>query len=251
MTSFSVISDLKKYTNPTKAHNSAWFFKTQPGGYGEGDLFLGLTNPQVHEIARLHKTLPLTEIERLIQNKYHEVRFTGLILLSQNMKKIESTMKKNDTKELREVMTELVNVYVRNIQHINNWDLVDCSAHKVLGPFIWYFPKEQKRLDTLAASQNIWKRRIAILTTFYFIGRGEFDLSLRIAQTLVYDQHDLIHKAVGWMLREIGKRSITVETAFLDEFASSMPRTMLRYAIEKFPEPERKRYLEKGKKVVK
>lgn len=218
--------------DPEKAKHSHRFFKAQPGEYGEGDQFLGITVPQQWKMAKRYYTkISLPELEDLLHDPYHECRLTALQML---VLRYEKAMKKEDRQAI-------VDLYLKNTQYINNWDLVDTSAHKILGPYL--FDKDRSVLYDLATSGNLWKQRIAVIATFYFIYKGEWDDSLRLAEMLLNHPHDLIHKAVGWMLREVGNRDFDTAKAFVLKHKNVMPRTMLRYAIEKYPEPLRKQIL--------
>lgn len=223
--------DLIKLANPEQAKNLQRFFKTGPGEYGEGDIFLGLKVPDQRKLAKRYQHLSLIEIQSLLDSKIHEHRLIGLFLLIQHY---QHSSKKS----------ELANFYLDNTRNINNWDLVDLSAPKILGEHLLNLDK--KVLYQLAHSKNLWERRIAILSTFTFIRQSKFDDALKIAELLLLDHEDLIHKAVGWMLREIGKKDQAVEEQFLQQHYRTMPRTMLRYAIEKFPEQKRQFYLKKS-----
>ena len=209
------------------------FFKTAAGDYGEGDLFRGIRVPVLKRIARDHKNLSLVETLKLLHSPYHEDRLVALLIMNNQFDRGNDLTRK-----------AIYQSYLKNTQHINNWDLVDASAPQIVGGFLW--DKDRKVLSKLARSKNLWKRRIAVLATFHFIKRGETNDSLNIASILLSDSQDLIHKAVGWMLREIGKRNLHSEEEFLKQHYHRMPRAMLRYAIERFPEPKRQRYL-KGK----
>ena len=228
----AVLSNLKSKANPEKAAFAKRFFKTGKGQYAEGDIFLGLTVPQTREVAKQYATLHFEEIENLLQSKFHEARLCALILL---IKQYDKNPKKT------------YQLYLKNIKYINNWDLVDCSAEYIIGRYLFEkrLPKKDyPLLRKLAVSKNLWERRVAIISTFYFIKQKDPSPTLKIADLLLKDSHDLIHKAVGWMLREVGKRcSEEIEENFLKKFAPTMPRTMLRYAIERFPEKKRKWYL--------
>jgi 3-methyladenine DNA glycosylase AlkD len=224
MTSDNVLTDLQALSNPEKAEFVARYFKTGPGDYGEGDVFLGLKVPETRLVAKKYKDLTLTEVEKLLQHKIHEARQCGLMIM-------ESQYSKNPE--------AIFNLYLKNTAAVNNWDLVDGSAPYIVGAYL--YQKDTSLLFKLAKSDNLWERRIAILSTFYFIKQGDYKDSIRIAEILLNDKHDLIHKAVGWMLREVGNKDLKTEEEFLDQHATTMPRTMLRYAIEKFT-PERKRY---------
>lgn len=224
----SVQSDLKSFATPARAKSSAWFFKTGKGQYGEGDKFIGVTVPDQRIVAKKYIDLPFKEIEKLLISPIHEHRLTALFILVGAYKKAKK---------------EVYDFYLKHTKYINNWDLVDSSASLIVGE--WLLNKERSVLYTLAKSKNIWDRRIAIIATGAFIKNGEFADTLKIAQILLKDSHDLIHKAVGWMLREVGKRDEKAEEAFLKKHYKCMPRTMLRYAIERFPESKRHEYLAK------
>ena len=226
----NVEEEIKKFADPKRAKNAQRYFKTGKGQYGYGDVFLGLSVPLQRKIAKKFNGLPLLEIKKLISSKIHEHRFVALIILLSQYQKGTASDKKR-----------VVNFYLKNKKYINNWDLVDTSAPRILGD--WFLNKEKSVLYKMAKSKNIWDRRIAILSTFWFIKYDRFEDSIKLAKILLTDKHDLIHKAVGWMLREVGKRSEAELETFLDENYRLMPRTMLRYAIERLPEKKRKRYL--------
>ena len=227
---------LQKKANPKKAALYQRFFKTGKGEYGEGDLFLGITVPELRKIAKQYSDLSLAQIQLLLQSTIHEHRLIALYIL---VAQFEKATKEHDEKKQKQI----VDFYVDNTTYINNWDLVDTSAHKILG--VYYLHRSRKQLFVFVRSKNLWERRIAVIATFLFIQQNDFDDALKIAALLLTDNHDLIHKAVGWMLREIGKRNQQIEENFLKKHASQMPRTMLRYAIEKLPEKKRKTYLKK------
>lgn len=225
--------ELRAKNNLSKAKILQSFFKTGPGQYGEGDIFWGITVPETRKIAQKYaKIASFPEIQKLLNSKIHEQRLCALLIL------VEKFQKTNGKKQ-----KEVFNFYLKNLHCANNWDLIDLSADKILGAYIFNNTSQIKILRPLAISNNLWHRRAAIISTFYFIKNNEFGLTLKIAKILLQDKHDLIQKAVGWMLREIGKRSIKIEEKFLKKYASKMPRTMLRYAIEKFPPKKRKAYL--------
>jgi 3-methyladenine DNA glycosylase AlkD len=231
----SVQSDLQKLADPQRAEFFKRFFKTGKGQYGQGDEFMGGINvPTEHIIARKYKNLTLKEIELLLTNKYHECRTVALMI-----------MKLQWNKANKEDRKKLFDCYLANRKHINNWDLVDISAPTIVGRWLLDKPEERKFLYTFAKSDNLWERRIAVLTTFAFLRSGDYKDTLAISEILIHDTHDLIHKAVGWMLRELGKRDQKAEEEFLLKHYKTMPRTMLRYAIEKFPEMKRKFYMSK------
>jgi 3-methyladenine DNA glycosylase AlkD len=212
------------------ADHSQRFFKTAPGEYGYGDRFLGIRVPIIRQQVKRYQTASLTTSSRLLKSDYHEIRLFALLLLVEQFSRAD---------EKRQV--KIYDLYLANTRYINNWDLVDSSAHKIVGPYLEN--RDRAILQTLTRSKSLWERRIAIIATFHFIRINQFDDSLNIAKQLLYDKEDLIHKAVGWMLREIGKREKNVEIAFLKKHYRSMPRTMLRYSIEKFSPQERNNYL--------
>lgn len=230
MTAGKVRSELKKYSSLEKKKILSGFFKTGKGQYGEGDIFLGVVVPNQRIVAKLFCDLPFDEIEILLKSKIHEERFTALFILIFQFEKGLPLQQKR-----------IVAFYKKNISAVNNWDLVDLSAPKILGPYL--LERDKKQLYTWARSKDLWKRRVAIITTFHFIRNNQFDDTLKIATILLHDSHDLIHKAVGWMLREVGKRDLALEESFLKLHHLVMPRTMLRYAIERFPATKRKFYL--------
>lgn len=213
---------LKSYSNPKDIGRSKIIFQAIPGKYGEGDIFLGITNPQLHKIAKQFISLDDKSLQKLISFKFHEERFLAISILLQRLKK----------KISEEQLEKIYNFYVDNLKHINNWDLVDCSAPHISGRYL--FDKDRNILFDWAQSSNVWLRRISIISTFYFIRKNDFKDSLKIATLLLNDNHDLIHKAVGWMLREIGKRNLETEVMFLEKHHKKMPRIMLQYAMEKF-----------------
>ncbi len=231
-TSEKVIQALQDLANPEIAEHSFRFFKAGPGEYAEDDKFLGVRVPDQRKIARKNRTLPLSEIQKLLQSDYHEVRLTGLFILVYQYEKADHSRQK-----------EIFRFYNNNLNHVNNWDLVDSSAKYIAGHYL--FDKDRSIVYKLANSNNLWERRVSVLTTFYFIDRGDFSTTLDICEKLLDDNEDLIHKATGWMLRKIGKKDKAVLTDFLNNHYKSMPRTMLRYAIEKLPEVERQRYLKR------
>ena len=226
----SLIRILKKLSDSRKAKDYAWFFKTGPGEYGEGDKFLGIRVPILREVAKEFKGLSFSDIKKILKSNIHEHRFVALKILTIQYKEADELKKKR-----------IVNFYLSNTKHINNWDLVDTSASYILGDYL--ASKDKSILYRLVKSKSIWERRIAIISTAYFIKQGNYKDTLRIAKTLLQDKHDLIHKAVGWMLREVGKKSLQTEIEFLNKYYRTMPRTTLRYAIEKFPEKLRLKYL--------
>lgn len=222
--------DLLKLKNPEKAKILAGFFKTGKGQYGEGDIFLGVSVPQQRRIAKRHSSAPLKDIQKLLSSKVHEHRLTSLLILIAKYQKGDAGLKQR-----------IFDFYMRNMRYINNWDLVDISAGHIIGDYL--LDKERAILYRLAGSKKLWERRIAIMATFRFIREDQFEDTLNISKVLLNDEHDLIHKAVGWMLREVSKRDKGIEERFLQKHYKKMPRTMLRYAIEKFCEEDRKFYL--------
>jgi len=224
---------IKSYASAEVAKTHSWFFKTGRGEYGEGDKFAGLKVPVQKKIAKEFKTLAYSELKELLASKIHEERLIALLILVHNYSK-------SDEKEKEKIFK----FYISNRKGINNWDLVDLSAPKIVGEHL--FNKDRQILFNFAKSKNLWERRIAILSTLSFIRMDDFSTTLQITDILIEDKHDLIHKAVGWMLREVGKKNLKAEEDFLKSRYKKMPRTMLRYSIEKFPELKRKKYL-KGK----
>jgi len=206
------------------------YFKTGPGQYGHGDQFLGLNVPDLRKVAREFRSLSLSDVRALLKSRWHEERLLALLILVDQYARAGAKQQ-----------NVIYKMYMASTQSINNWDLVDLSAPRIVGPHLER--RSRAPLYRLSKSKNVWRRRIAIMATFHFIRLDEFDDSFVLAEALLDDPHDLIHKAAGWMLREIGKRDQTAEEAFLKKFAPKMPRTMLRYAIERFPEPLRRKYL--------
>jgi len=225
-----VENELRRRSSAARAKALKWFFKTGPGQYGEGDRFLGLTMPQIRQLARECDDLTLADVEVLLESPWHEARSLAVVLLAHRYPRADAAMQ-------RAIFT----LYLRRADRINNWDLVDISAPRVVGAHL--LTRSRAPLHRLAKSRDLWERRIAIVSTAMFIGNDQFDDTLRIAVTLIKDSHDLIHKAVGWMLREVGKRDEAVLRAFLDRRAGKLPRTALRYAIERFSPALRRRYM--------
>jgi 3-methyladenine DNA glycosylase AlkD len=221
---------LKAGANPARARLLLRFFKTGPGEYGEGDRFLGLTLPQVREIAREFHTLPLAEIEALLESPWHEARCVAGVILTRQYASADARRQ-----------AEIHRAYLRRTNRINNWDLVDLTAPAIVGTHL--LNRSRVVLRRLARSKSLWERRIAIVATLAFIRENQFAETFEIAERLLDDRHDLIHKAVGWMLREVGKRDEPALRRFLDRHAATMPRTALRYAIERLSLTSRKRYL--------
>ena len=230
MTAKQIRTTLKELGDPTIAAHSQRFFKTGKGDYGEGDQFLGIRVPVLRDQVKHYQSTPLLEVEKLLKSSFHEERLFALLLLVRKFSK-------GDNKE----KTAIYHLYLSNTEYINNWDLVDSSAYQIVG--VYLETKDRQILYQLAQSQNLWERRIAIMATFQFIRNQQFEDTLRLSELLLTDTEDLIHKAVGWMLREVGKRDVAIEKTFLQQHYKTMPRTMLRYAIEKFSKQERQQYL--------
>lgn len=229
--SSTIVSDLQKFADAKKAIFLPRFFRAGKGEYGEGDQFLGITVPNVRSVAKKYRNASQGDVETLLNNPYHEVRMLALMILVHQYE---------NSKDLAE-KKRLVDFYIAHRQVVNNWDLVDLTAYKILGDFLC--TKERTILYDFASSQHLWTQRIAIVSTYAFIRAGQFDDTLKLAAIFLTHPHDLLHKAVGWMLREVGKRDEKVLRRFLDVYARRMPRTMLRYAIEKFDPSARKHYL--------
>ncbi len=230
------IEAIKKYLqsciDPEKAAHLPKFFQAYPGGYGEGDLFLGVTVPNQRKVSRKYsKIITMDELEELFKSKYHEHRLAAIFML----------VLKYERAKTGQEQKQLIDFYLSNLSAVNNWDLVDSSAYKLLGPHL--YDKDKSLLYELAVSNNLWKQRIAIITTYYFIKKDDYTHTFKLADLLIDHEHDLIHKAVGWMLREVGNRNFEAEFNFLIPRYKQMPRTMLRYAIEKFEPELRKEFL--------
>lgn len=234
MTAHDILTLLKSKSNPEKAAFFPRFFKSLPGEYGEGDRFLGVTVPEQRAIVKqTYNDISLNELSKLLQSEFHEARLTAVLIL---VLKFEKNKNAEDRKQL-------VDFYLNHLDYINNWDIVDSSCYKILGPYL--VDKDRKLLYDLAYTDKLWHQRVAMITTLHFIKKEDFKDALALAEILLHHDHDLIHKAVGWMLREIGNKNQQVELDFLDVHYQTMPRTALRYAIEKFEEPLRKYYLKK------
>jgi 3-methyladenine DNA glycosylase AlkD len=224
--------ELTSYSSKEKALFFPKFFKTGKGEYAEGDKFIGVTVPNQRVVAKkYYSKISLNEIVELLHSPIHEYRLTALIMLVYKFEKQKSESERK----------HIFDIYINNTDYINNWDLVDLSAPKIVGAYL--FDKDRTLLYDFAKTNHLWKQRIAIISTYYFIKRNEFEDTLRISEILLNHKHDLIHKAVGWMLREVGKMNLQVEIEFLNKNYKQMPRTMLRYAIEKFDEDLRQKYL--------
>jgi 3-methyladenine DNA glycosylase AlkD len=223
---------LKQSTNKKDAEILQRFFKTGKGQYGEGDIFLGIRVPIQRKIAKQTNNLTIQNIQSLLDSKIHEKRLIALFLLIERFNKAEEKDKEF-----------LFKFYLKNAKRVNNWDLVDLSAPNIVGKYLLHKNKEREILYKLANSNNLWEKRISIISTLTFIRNHQFSDTLKISKILLKDKHDLMHKAVGWMLRELGKRNIDLLKKFLRDNYKNLPRTTLRYAIEKFPEDERKKWL--------
>lgn len=230
MTGLPLLAALEELSDPEQAHHAQRFFKTGPGAYGEGDVFLGIRVPEVRQLAKRFRGTPLDALAELLHHPWHEARLLALVILVERYKRA--------AEEERAALTQF---YLTHRAGVNNWDLVDVSAHVLLGESL--VGRDAEILFDLAASTNLWERRIAMIASLAFIRRGQFEVPMALAERLVHDPHDLMHKAVGWMVREVGKRDADELRAFLHTHAATMPRTMLRYAIEKLPETERQHWL--------
>lgn len=234
----NILNELKKVSDPKKAEVYLRFFKTGKGEYGEGDKFLGITMPNLHKLARRYfKDSGFKVLKKSLESKFHEERMFALLVL---VYKYELATKIKDKK----LQKEIFDFYLKHRKYINNWDLVDVTAPKIVGHFLYNYDRKSKVLEKLAESKKLWDRRIAIISLFYFIRQRECKNALVMYKKLLNDERDLIHKAIGWMLREIGKNcGEKVLEDFLIKNKSKMARTILRYAIERFPENKRKFYL--------
>lgn len=230
MTAQKIQKYLRQFAGKEKARLLQGFFKTGPGQYGEGDKFLGVMVPDVRRTVKEFSDAPLVEVLKLLRSSFHEERQLALLLLVRKFEKGDDVVRKR-----------IYTHYLKNTKYINNWDLVDLSAPKIVGP--WLDRSSRSPLYRLVRSKNLWERRIAILATFPHIRKGDFVDALALSETLLDDDHDLMHKAVGWMLREVGKKDTAALEGFLRKHNARMPRTALRYAIERFPEAKRKKYL--------
>lgn len=227
----SALKDLKALANAKKAAFFPKFFKAGKGEYAEGDVFLGISVPDLRSIAKKYPDLSFPELKNLLADKHHEARLLSLIILTTQYAKGDEMQKK-----------KIVDFYLTQFSRVNNWDLVDSSAHQILGSHL--LTRSRSMLLTFARSKHLWTQRIAIVSTYAFIRAHQFDDTLEISKMYLTHPHDLIHKASGWMLREVGKRDIAVLRSFLDDHAAVMPRTMLRYAIEKMTPSERRKYMD-------
>lgn len=229
---------LEAKADPVKAAFFPRFFKAGTGEYAEGDRFMGITVPVQRAIAKQFCHASLETIETMLQDPMHEMRLTSLLILQQQYEKRSSDEKK-----------KIVDFYLRHLDCVNNWDLVDTSAPAILGAYL-QTKKDHAVLYRLARSEKLWRERIAIVATYVLIRAGDFEDTIRIAEILLHHRHDLIHKAVGWMLREMGKKDESTLRAFLEKHAAVMPRTMLRYAIERLPPADRREYMSRKKRAA-
>jgi len=238
MTASLALADLKAFTKKARISDLARFYKTGPGEYAEGDLFLGGTVPQTRSVAKKYQNLELKEVEKLFNSPFHEARLCAAIILNHQF---EKSKQPQDRKKL-------FDFYLKQVKanHVNNWDLVDVSAPR-MGAYLTEIDNPMPMLLKLSKSKSLWERRVSMILTFALIRAGDLEPTIIIAETLLKDDQDLIHKASGWMLRELGKRDVMMLRRFLSEHAHEMPRTMLRYAIEKLPERERKQWLQDSK----
>ena len=236
MTAAFVLSELQSIGSSEKAVHLSRFFKTGPGQYGEGDRFLGVMVPYSRAIAKANKAMPLEEVQLLLESSWHEARLCALLILVYRFKE------RKITEEERE---QIYSFYIKNARRCNNWDLVDLSCRDIVGEYL--VDKDRSILYRLADSENLWEQRIAVVATWAFIRRSDFNDTLALAERLMAHKHDLMHKAVGWMLREVGKKDRETLTNFLEKNATQLPRTTLRYAIEHYPEPQRQYFLKMKK----
>ena len=234
MTAAFILSELQSVGTPEKAVHLSRFFKTGPGQYGEGDQFLGVVVPQTRSIAKANKATPFDELQLLLDSPWHEARLCALLILVYRFQ---------DRKAMPEEREAIFRFYLKNMRRCNNWDLVDLTCRDIVGEYL--VDKDRSLLYRLAESENLWEQRISIVSTWAFIRRNDFGDTLELSERLIGHKHDLMHKAVGWMLREVGKQERQTLTDFLERNATRLPRTALRYAIEHYPEPERQYFLKK------
>lgn len=230
----SIKKDLRSYVSHERKESNEWFFKTMPGEYGAHDKFLGISSPDVRQVAKKYKDVDLSNLQKLITSRYNEERFFALVVLANRFAAKKTTEKEREG---------IYGFYIKNIAHVNNWNLVDLSAPNIVGEYLFLHKSERKILDKLVKAPVQWERRICILATLAFIRKNDFSVTLRYTKKLLSDKEDLMHKAVGWMLREVWKRNAQVCEKFLKENYDNLPRTTLRYAIEKMEERKRKRFL--------
>ena len=251
MTAENVKKELRDFASAERKKAVEWYFKTGKGQYGEGDIFIGVATPDARRISRKFRDLPFAELQKLIASPIHEERSCALTILVQQFQKAGTEPKLSTISSATNANNEsadgkrqaILDFYLRNRQYVNNWDLVDCSAHKILGRAIYEGLQDEAILDRLTVSEVLWERRIAIIATMYFIHKGVLEHTFRLAEMLLADSHDLMHKAVGWMLREAWKKDPAAVEAFLIRHYPQIPRTALRYAIEKMEESKRLDFL--------
>ncbi len=232
ITSKDILKDLESFANPLKKDIFTRFFKTGKGEYGEGDVFLGVMTPEMRIVTKKYRDIPLSIVKELMHHKIHEMRTLALGILIYRFEKGNEQQK-----------TEIYELYMDNLEGVNNWDLVDISCPKIVGAYLFSYPEKKDILYSFAKDSDLWKKRISIVSTFAFIRKGQFDDTLKISKMLLSTKEDLIHKAVGWMLREVGKRDMSILRDFLKKNIRDIPRTTLRYAIERMPNEERSMYL--------
>ncbi len=250
MSLIKIKKELKKYIQPEKVPIYMNFFKTGKGQYAEGDKFLGITVPHIREIAKKYIDVEFDVVIKLLENPYHEYRMVGLLILVYKFEDIpkasvDTKIKTGHVPSQHISQRQIYDFYIKNIKYVNNWDLVDVTTPNIVGQYLYDHPEKKYILYKFAKSNNLWKKRIAILSTFRFIKYNQFEDTLKIAEILLYDSHDLIHKAVGWMLREVGKRNHALLETFLKKYHKTMPRTMLRYALERLTPEQKKYYMKK------
>ena len=238
MTAAFILDELHSIADPEKAVHLSRFFKTGPGQYGEGDRFLGIVVPHTRNVAKANKATPFSELQLLLDSPWHEARLCALLILVLRYKERKTTAEERE---------RIFDFYRKNMRRCNNWDLVDLSCRDIVGEHL--VDKERSLLYQLADSENLWEQRISVVSTWAFIRRGDFTDTLALAKRLMNHPHDLMHKAVGWMLREVGKRDRDTLTEFLEVYAPRLPRTALRYAIEHYPEDQRLRFMKMPRSV--
>ncbi len=236
MKEINLKNELQKYASIERKKTNEWFFKTGKGQYGEGDIFMGVRVPDVRKVAKKNLDITFTQLQKNIKSQLHEVRLCAILILVENNKK---ALKIKDKKSQKQIL----DFYMKNLKYINNWDLVDLSAHYILGQAILDGLEQEKKLDELIKSKILWERRVGIIATWIMIRESKLKTTLRLSKKLLNDKEDLMHKAVGWMLREVWKRDEKIVEEFLIKNYNNVPRTTLRYAIEKMKEPKRKRML--------
>lgn len=234
--------ELEALAAPEQSHTLSRFFKTGPGQYGEGDLFLGIKVPVTRKIAKKYRDIPLAELEPLLASRWHEIRFSGLLILADHYQRAKGPSKAASQAACFRFLLE-------HLSAINNWDLVDVIVPTTIGDYLYHHPEERQRLSNWISSPDLWQRRIALLASFAFIRQGELGPTFTLASEVLHDKQDLIHKAAGWMLREAGERDQSALLAYLETYAAVMPRTMLRYAIEKLSPSQRQELMGKKKAV--